>query len=81
VKRGITTAVVVIFAGAGVSPAEWKADIGYTSLKTRLGPATPTGAGIDVTQTEATSGGAYFPDTGNAEFAGKAHTVTGFSRA
>lgn len=37
-------------------------DIGFTSLKTRLGAAMPTGAGISLTQTEAAEGTSYRPD-------------------
>jgi hypothetical protein len=53
-------------------------DIGYTSLKAEQGTATPTGAGVTVTQVEAalTDGGDdYFPDTTNSEFSNKTITA------
>lgn len=57
-------------------------DIGYTALQGELGAATPTGAGVKVTQAEAptndTSGGAapiFMPDPTDAEFVGKSITA------
>ncbi len=49
--------LLAAFSGGSVL-ADWKADIGYTSLQARLGGATPDGTGIDVTQVEAP----YDPD-------------------
>jgi len=48
-------------------------DIRYTDLVSRLGAATPTGAGIGIGQIEApeNAGGSYAPDTALAEFSGK----------
>ena len=56
----------------GSAAADWKLDIGYTALKNELGAALPTGAGVKVTQIEASSGK---PDPGNAQFAGKTFTL------
>ncbi|MEI6339281.1 MAG: PEP-CTERM sorting domain-containing protein [Verrucomicrobiota bacterium] len=56
-------------AFAQLSTAE-KADIGFTSLQTRLGVLMPTGAGVSVSQTEAPDGSSnYRPDT--SLFSGK----------
>jgi len=48
-------------------------DIRYTDLVARLGPATPTGAGIGIGQVEApeNAAGSYAPDTLLPEFSGK----------
>ena len=70
-RRGIFIAVLVASVGARASLADWKADVGYTALKTRLGTSTPTGAGIDAAQVEARQSGNYMPDVNNAQFAGK----------
>src|ERR1043166_7201203 len=55
--------------------ADYKADVGYTSLSARLGGSTPTGAGIAVTQIEAPNNSTppfiYHPDETAGEFAGK----------
>ncbi len=69
-KRAVI-ALAVIAMGSSVSVADWKADIGFSLLQARLGAAAPTGLGIAVTQVEAKSGTAYFPDTSQPEFAGK----------
>lgn len=61
----------VLLMSTAVCLADWKADVGYTSLKARLGATLPTGAGIEVTHVEAPSGGNYQPDSTNAQFAGK----------
>ncbi len=45
--------------------ADWKLDIGYTALQTELGSAMPTGAGVKVTQVEASYG---IPDASNGAF-------------
>jgi hypothetical protein len=57
-------------------------DIGYTTLQGELGAATPTGAGVKVTQVEAptndTSGGAapiFMPDPSDGQFIGKTITA------
>ncbi|MCQ8129087.1 hypothetical protein [Methylomonas rivi] len=56
--------------------ADYKSDVGYTDLRNLLGADIPTGAGVSVTQAEAssvpnTNGNfpVYAPDTGNAQFA------------
>src|SRR5262245_45683223 len=56
--------------------ADWKADVGANSLSARLGPSTPTGVGIAVTQVEAcevncTLSPVYHPNEGDAEYSGK----------
>ena len=54
----------------------YKDDVGYTSLKNRLGSSIPDGTGIPVVQVEADLSESpgiykYMPDTANAEFYGK----------
>lgn len=62
---------------ADIALADWRADVGLTSLRTRLGAAAPTGAGIRVTQVEAcesacTAGTAvYAPNPALPQFEGK----------
>jgi hypothetical protein len=73
------TALLAILVLGGALPAgadTYKDLIGYTGLAAELGSATPTGAGVMVTQAEATSPGSndYFPDINNSEFSGK--TIT-----
>jgi len=59
-----------------ITYATWKDDIGFTSLQMRLGEDTPTGAGITVTQIEATDNyNNYMPDVNYAEFTGKTITA------
>jgi hypothetical protein len=71
-KARIQLALLLCAAGAAVALADWKADVGYTTLKARLGAETPTGLGIAVTQAEAPDGSDnYLPDTTNAQFVGK----------
>lgn len=56
--------------------ADYRDDLGYTRLQAELGISIPTGSGVAVTQTEASSGGFnYFPDVANPEFAGKTITA------
>ena len=60
----------VVFAG-GVSE-----DHGLTDLITRLGAGNePTGAGVEVSQVEASTTSGYSPDTTHAEFAGKSFVL------
>lgn len=61
---------------APIASADYKSDVGYTELQVMLGTDTPTGAGVNVTQAEAstvlnTNGNfpIYAPDTNNAQFA------------
>lgn len=56
--------------------ADYKSDVGYTDLQNMLGDGTPTGAGVSVTQAEASSVPStdgnfpvYAPDANNAQFA------------
>jgi hypothetical protein len=58
------------FLSASVCLADWKDDIGFTSLANRLGANTPTGLGIVTTQVEAGAGN-YMPNVASPEFAGK----------
>jgi hypothetical protein len=55
--------------------ADIKADLGYTSLVSLLGAATPDGTGVAAMHVEA--GTNFAPDLSNAQFAGK--TITDFS--
>lgn len=62
----------------GIAGSVWADDIGYEELVARLGPATPTGAGVPVCQVEAnTEGGLSFygPDQTRSEFSGKTFTA------
>ena len=68
----IIVAGMLVIGWSGSAPADWKLDIGYTALQTELGAAMPTGAGVKVTQVEASGGK---PDPSNAEFAGKTFTL------
>ena len=83
--KGTLVAVITAFTTLCFSclslAGDYKTDIGYTALQNELGSATPTGAGVRVTQVEApindVSGGAvpiYLPDPGNSDFTGK--TIT-----
>ena len=68
----IIIAGLLVIGGSGSAAADWKLDIGYTALQNELGAALPTGAGVKVTQVEASYGK---PDPGIAEFAGKTFTL------
>jgi hypothetical protein len=72
------TAAVLSVSVSSLALASSITDIGYTALQNELGAATPSGAGVRVTQVEAptndTTGGAspiFMPDPGDPEFAGK----------
>lgn len=75
--RYFFTAVVfsaLVLSLSGPGRADYMADIGYIQLKTELGSAVPTGAGVTVAQVEAiaTTGGTDFrPDSADSQFAGK----------
>lgn len=66
--------ILLLLLPPAIALADWKSDIGYTALQTRLGANTPNGAGIDVTQVEAlyrdlpTDPYAYLPNPSNTEF-------------
>ena len=63
--------------GAALGGAARADEIGYQELVARLGPATPTGAGVPVCQVEANTDGGltfYGPDSTRSEFAGKTFT-------
>lgn len=75
-------ATVLSLSLSSLAPASTITDIGYTTLQGELGAATPTGAGVKVTQVEAptndTSGGAapiFMPDPTDPEFSGKSITA------
>lgn len=63
--------LLAAFPGGSVL-ADWKADIGYTSLQARLGVETPDGTGVDVTHIEAPANTSppyvYRPNPNAAEF-------------
>ncbi len=66
---------LILMLGLGWSAAalaDYKTDIGYTALQAELGSALPTGAGVKVTQVEASSG---MPDVKSSEFTGKTFTA------
>ena len=59
---------------AGTARASYLDDIGYLALQAELGAGIPTGAGVGVTQVEAsasTTSLIYMPDIAHPEFAGK----------
>ena len=68
----IVVALMLVIGWSGSATADWKLDIGYTALQAELGSAMPTGAGVKVTQVEASGGK---PDPGNAAFAGDTFTL------
>jgi len=80
---------VVAFFATGLTlcsmtaDADYRSDIGYTKLQQDLGASIPTGAGVPVSQVEATlwenSQWVWLPDITNAEFIGK--TITNPSSA
>lgn len=77
-RRGILCLIVAVLPWS--SAVGVKDDVGYTALQARLGPETPDGTGIDVTQVEAPSGGNYMPNPADAQFAGKTiHPKSGAS--
>ena len=71
---GLMTLILVLLFSV-ISPcksdADWQDDIGWTKLKTELGDLLEDGTGVSVVQVEASSGGAYLPDTSLDEFLGK----------
>lgn len=81
VAFAIATLVVTVSAGLPAARADYRDAIGYTELMQALGPGTPTGAGISVTQVETLNeDGHYFPNPGDPELAGMVLTdVTGTS--
>lgn len=68
----IIIAGMLVIGWSGSAPADWKLDIGYTALQQELGANLPTGAGVKVTQIEASLGK---PDPSNAAFTGKTFTL------
>ena len=72
----IIIAGMLVMGWSGSAAADWKSDIGYTALQAELGANMPTGAGVKVTQVEASWG---MPDPSNAEFAGKTFTAENLS--
>jgi hypothetical protein len=63
---------LLVIGWSGSAAADWKSDIGYTALQDEFGANLPTGAGVKVTQIEASAGK---PDPSNAQFAGKTFTL------
>ncbi|MFA5110864.1 MAG: hypothetical protein WC443_05615 [Desulfobaccales bacterium] len=68
----IVLGLLLVIGWSGSAAADWKLDIGYPELQAELGSDLPTGAGVGVTQIEASSG---MPDPSNAQFAGKTFTL------
>ena len=68
----IIVAGLLVIGWSGSAAADWKLDIGYTALQKELGSALPTGAGVKVTQVEASGGK---PDPSNVAFAGDTFTL------
>ncbi len=64
----IIIAGLLVIGWSGSAAADWKLDIGFTALQTELGANLPTGAGVKVTQVEASYG---MPDANNGAFSGK----------
>jgi hypothetical protein len=65
----IATAALSVAASAAAD------DVGFDTLKARLGPAMPTGASVSIGQTEAQeSAGNFGPNRATGEFAGKTFT-------
>ena len=76
--RVAASLLLVLFWAAGASALDYRDYIGFTHLKTELGSATPTGAGVVVSQVEAgsKSGGVdyylpFLPGSIDPEFTGK----------
>jgi hypothetical protein len=69
-KRALLLLVVAMLVVGSGQPAlaSLYDDIGYTQLVQELGANMPTGAGVQVTQVEASNG---MPDTSNSQFTGK----------
>lgn len=77
----VIAGVLSVFVSS-LASASYITDIGYTALQSELGAATPTGAGVRVSQVEApindVSGGAapiYMPDPSDGQFVGKMITA------
>jgi hypothetical protein len=72
-RASIAAIAVLTGFAAGSAQAAYKDDVGYTALQAELGPATPNGAGVLVTQVEAavmvSEQWTWMPDP--AEFLGK----------
>ena len=71
--RSVVLCALPVVALSTAASADIFTDIRYTDLVSRLGAATPTGAGIGIGQVEApeNAAGSYAPDAGLAEFSGK----------
>lgn len=68
---------VVAILGLAIAGTAFADEVGLEELAARLGPATPTGAGVPVCQVEANSEGGvsfYGPDQSRTEFVGKTFT-------
>lgn len=80
-RHAASPAILALFAALAAARADWRDDIGLTQLAAELGPATPTGAGIPLLQSEANNiesppnylpaTGGPDPFTGTGSFAGK----------
>lgn len=81
---GAAACIALSLTLSPIAEATYLDDIGYSALQAQLGALTPTGAGVEVTQVEAStndvSGGAppiFMPDPSNLEFIGKTITPVG----
>ena len=75
-----------LLALSGQTFADYKTDVGYTALQNELGLATPTGAGVKVTQVEASTVPdtdsnypVFAPDPGAGSMSGKTFAYPGLT--
>ena len=71
-------ACATLAVAAAIARADFAEDIGLTALRAELGAAIPTGAGVGVSQIEAsvtTPTLTYLPDTTSTDFTGKTFTI------
>src|SRR5215471_9790199 len=71
--RYLITTLAAWMALAGlISAQDYRVDIGYTALVARLGGATPTGAGVNIAQIEASDSSpdtnTFIPDLSDTTF-------------
>jgi hypothetical protein len=64
----LALALLLVWFWCASAAADYQDDIGYTALQNQLGANLPTGAGVQVTQIEASNG---MPDLSDPEFVGK----------
>ena len=67
--------ILFVASGSAARAADYKDEAGFTRLQSELGPATPSGINVKVTQVEGmVSPQNYMPDTNDLEFVGKTFT-------